>query len=343
MEQPQTTAPTKPAADAGKGAAFRFLRRSLSSSDASALITVASALIILVIFFSLSSPHFFKLNNFLNIGLYAAIVGTIACSMTFINVSGSIDISVGSQIAVVGMVVAIFARMPGSNIALTIVAGLVTGALCGAFNGFFITVFKLNAFITTIASMQILRGIAYLLSDGQTLVISDPAFKFMGRGYLFGIPVTLIVMVICYLIFHFISKYTVFGRTIYMIGGNPQASFLSGIKVQRVKASLYIINGVMAGLAGIMLAAQTGAGLPMAATETNMTALSAVILGGAGLTGGRGTILGTFIGVLVLASLNNGMVMLNVQSFWQQVIIGTVLLISVSIDAIKGGSLKRKI
>jgi ribose transport system permease protein len=112
--------------------------------------------------------------------------------------------------------------------------------------------------------------------------------------------------------------------------------------VQRVKASLYIINGVMAGLAGIMLAAQTGAGLPMAATETNMNALSAVILVGAGLTGGRGTILGTFIGVLVLASLNNCMVMLNVQSFWQQVIIGTVLLISFSIDAIKGGSLKRK-
>jgi ribose/xylose/arabinose/galactoside ABC-type transport system permease subunit len=150
-------------------------------------------------------------------------------------------------------------------------------------------------------------------------------------------------MAACYLLFHFISKYTVFGRTIYMIGGNPQASFLSGIKVMRVKFMLYVINGMMAGLAGIMLAARTGAGLPMAATETNMTALSAVILGGAGLTGGRGTVLGTFIGVFVLATLNNGMVMMNVQSFWQQVIIGLVLLISVSIDAIKGGSLKRKI
>lgn len=324
-------------------AIIRFIKRRMSSADTSAIMTVASALIILVIFFSISSPHFFNINNFLNIGLYAAIVGTIACSMTFINVSGAIDISVGSQIAVVGMVVAIFARMPNSNIFVTILAGVITGALCGALNGFFITVFKLNAFITTIASMQILRGVAYLISDGQTLVISNPAFKFIGRGYLFGIPVTLIVMIVCYLIFHFISKYTVFGRTIYMIGGNPQASFLSGIKVMRVKATLYIINGMMAGLAGVMLAAQTGAGLPMAAMETNMTALSAVILGGAGLTGGRGTVLGTFIGVFVLCTLNNGMVMLNVQSFWQQVIIGSVLLLSVSIDAVKGGSLKRKI
>lgn len=265
-------------ADGVQAAGFQSFRKKLTSGDASALLTVSTALLVLVLFFSINSQYFFSIKNFLNIGLYAAIVGTIACSMTFINVSGSIDISVGSQIAVVGMVVAMFARMENSNMFITILAGLLTGALCGAFNGFFITVFKLNAFITTIASMQMLRGIAYLFSDGQTLVISDPAFKFIGRGYALGIPVTLIIMAACYLLFHFISKYTVFGRTIYMIGGNPQASFLSGIKVMRVKFMLYVINGMMAGLAGIMLAAQTGAGLPMAATETNMTALSAVIL-----------------------------------------------------------------
>ncbi len=319
------------------------MKKRLSSGDASSILTVSTALVVLIIFFGLNSPYFFRMSNFLNIGLYAAIVGTVACSMTFINVSGSIDISVGSQIAVVGMVVAVLARMENSNIIVTLLGGILAGALVGSFNGFFITVLKLNAFITTIASMQMLRGIAYLISDGQTLVISDPAFKFIGRGYVAGIPFTLIVMVVCYLLFHFISKYTVFGRTIYMIGGNPQASFLSGIKVNRIKFLLYVINGTMAGVASIMLAAQTGSGLPMAAMNTNMQALSAVILGGAGLTGGRGTILGTFIGVLVLCTLNNGMTMLNVQTFWQDVIIGAVLLISVSIDAIKGGSLKRKI
>ncbi len=322
---------------------FGNLKKKLSTGDASSIITVSTALIALVIFFGLKSPYFFRVSNFLNIGLYAAIMGTVACSMTFINVSGQIDISVGSQIAVVGMVVAVLARMENSSILLTILGGIAAGAVCGAFNGFFITVLKLNAFITTIASMQMLRGIAYLISDGQTLVISDLTFKFIGRGYVAGIPFTLIVMVICYILFHFISKYTVFGRTIYMIGGNAQASFLSGIKVNRIKFLLYVINGTMAGVASIMLAAQTGSGLPMAAMNTNMQALSAVILGGAGLTGGRGTILGTFIGVLVLCTLNNGMTMLNVQTFWQDVIVGAVLLISVSIDAIKGGSLKRKI
>ena len=322
---------------------FGNLKKKLSTGDASSIITVSTALIALVIFFGLKSPYFFRVSNFLNIGLYAAIMGTVACSMTFINVSGQIDISVGSQIAVVGMVVAVLARMENSSILLTILGGVAAGAVCGSFNGFFITVLKLNAFITTIASMQMLRGIAYLISDGQTLVISDLTFKFIGRGYVAGIPFTLIVMVICYILFHFISKYTVFGRTIYMIGGNAQASFLSGIKVNRIKFLLYVINGTMAGVASIMLAAQTGSGLPMAAMNTNMQALSAVILGGAGLTGGRGTILGTFIGVLVLCTLNNGMTMLNVQTFWQDVIVGAVLLISVSIDAIKGGSLKRKI
>lgn len=319
-------------------------KRMMLSQDASALITVSGALLVLIIFFSIRSPYFLSINNFLNIGLYAAIMGTIACGMTFINVSGSIDISVGSQVALTGMVVAIVSQHT-SNIFWMILAGLATGALCGVFNGFFITTFKLNAFITTIASMQIIRGVAYLVTDGNTLVISNNTFKFIGRGYIFGgaFPFTLSVMIVCYLIFHFISKYTVFGRTIYMVGGNPQASFLSGIKVNRVKFLLYVINGLTAAMAGIMTAAQTGAGLPMAAQNINMQALSAVILGGAGLTGGRGTILGTFVGVFVLCTLNNGMTMLNVQTFWQDVIIGGVLLLSVSIDAIKGGCLKRKI
>jgi len=319
------------------------LRRALTTGDASSLITVSTALVVLLTFFSLASPYFFKPTVFLNIGMYAAIVGTLACSMTFINVSGNIDISGGSQIAVVGMIAAVLIRSGDVPWWVGMIGGILTGSLCGVLNGFFITVFKLNAFITTIASMQMLRGIAYLISNGQTLVISDQHFKFIGRGYLGPIPFTLVVLIVFYIIFYFVSRYTVFGRTIYMIGGNPQASFLSGIKVQRTKFILYVINGTMAGFAGVMLASQSGAGLPMAAPNANMQALSAVILGGAGLSGGRGTIGGTFIGVMVLCTLNTGMTMLSISSFWQDVIVGLVLLISVSIDAIKSGGLKRKI
>lgn len=315
----------------------------LSNGEGSSLITVSAALLVLIAIFSFSTPYFFTINNLLNIGLYAAIMGTIACSMTFINVSGNFDISGGTMIAVVAMVAAVMLKA-GQAVVPTILVCLVVGVLCGYFNGFIVTVFKLEPFIATLASMQMLRGFAYLVSDGQSIVISDQTFKLIGRGYVFGtIPITFIIMVVCYLIYFYISKFTVFGRTIYMIGGNPKASFLSGIKVSRTVRILYAMNGLMAGISGIMLAAQNGAGLPMACANTNMEALSAVILGGAGLAGGRGTILGTFLGVFVLCVLNNGMTMLNVQSFWQQVIIGAVLLLSISLDAVKGGNLKRKV
>ena len=308
------------------------------------MITVCGALFLLVVFFTIMSPHFLTTRNLLNIGLYAAIMGTVACSMTFINVSGCIDISVGSQIAAIGMITGKLLIDYKLGIGPVIVLSLLAGVFFGCFNGFFITVFKLNPFITTIATMQILRGTCYLINDGSSYVLANPVFQFIGRGRLFGqIPISLVIMLTVYLIFFIISKYTVFGRTIYMVGGNPQASFLAGIKVMRVKAILYMLHGAMAGIGALLLSAQTGAALPQAALEINMQALSAVILGGAGLAGGRGTILGTLIGVLVLCTLNNGMVMLNIQSFWQQVVIGSVLILSVSIDAVKSGSLKRKI
>ena len=320
------------------------IKRYTSSDNASSMITVLGALILLLVFFSLSSPHFLSARNLLNIGLYAAIMGTVACSMTFINVSGCIDLSVGSQIAVIGMIAGKMMVDYHLPIGAVIPIALFAGLLFGAFNGFFITVFKLNPFITTLGSMQIMRGICYLINDGSSYVLADPLFQFIGRHRLFGsIPVSLLIMLGCYLIFSIIGRFTVFGRTIYMVGGNPQASFLAGIKVNRVKAVLYMIHGLMAGIAALLLSAQTGAALPQAAGEINMQALSAVILGGAGLAGGRGTIVGTLFGVLVLCTLNNGMVMLNIPSFWQQVVIGSVLIISVSIDAIKGGSLKKKI
>ena len=297
--------------------------------DASSLLTVAGALLILIVFFAIGTPYFLSGKNFLNIGLYAAIVGCISCSVTFINISGMIDLSVGSQIAVVGMVAAIVSRM-GTPWYLVCLAALAAGVLCGFINGFFITVFKLNAFITTIATMQTLRGFAFLLSDGQSLPISDGAFKFIGRGYLLGIPVSLLIMVASYLIFHVISKYTVFGRNVYLIGGNAQASYLAGIKVNRMRMNLYLLNGFMAGVAGILLAAQTGSGMPNAAATYNMTALSAVILGGVALTGGKGTIFGTFLGCMVLSVLQNGMTMMSVGTYWQDIIIGFVLIFTVS-------------
>ena len=310
--------------------------------DMSSLLTVICALLVEIILFSLLNKNFVKLSNFMSIGLYAAIVGCISCSVTFVNISGMIDISVGSQIAVVGMVAALVSSS-GQNWAVTVLAALGAGVLCGAINGFFITVLKLNAFITSIATMQTFRGLAFLLSDGMSITISDAAYKFIGRGYVLGVPMSLWIMALSYIIFHLISKYTVFGRNVYLIGGNPQASFLSGIKVNGIRFKIYLLNGLMAGISGVLLSAQTGAGIPAAAANYNMTALSAVILGGAALTGGKGTIFGTFLGSMVLAVLQNGMTMNSIGSYWQDIVIGLVLILSISIDATKGGSLKRKL
>lgn len=310
--------------------------------DMSSLLTVICALLVEIILFSLLNKNFVKLSNFMSIGLYAAIVGCISCSVTFVNISGMIDISVGSQIAVVGMVAALVSSS-GQSWAVTVLAALGAGVLCGVINGFFITVLKLNAFITSIATMQTFRGLAFLLSDGMSITISDAAYKFIGRGYVLGVPMSLWIMALSYIIFHLISKYTVFGRNVYLIGGNPQASFLSGIKVNGMRFKIYLLNGLMAGISGVLLSAQTGAGIPAAAANYNMTALSAVILGGAALTGGKGTIFGTFLGSMVLAVLQNGMTMNSIGSYWQDIVIGLVLILSISIDAIKGGSLKRKL
>lgn len=310
--------------------------------DMSSLLTVICALLVEIILFSLLNKNFVKLSNFMSIGLYAAIVGCISCSVTFVNISGMIDISVGSQIAVVGMVASLVSSS-GQNWVVTVLAALGAGVLCGAINGFFITVLKLNAFITSIATMQTFRGLAFLLSDGMSITISDAAYKFIGRGYVLGVPMSLWIMALSYIIFHLISKYTVFGRNVYLIGGNPQASFLSGIKVNGMRFKIYLLNGLMAGISGVLLSAQTGAGIPAAAANYNMTALSAVILGGAALTGGKGTIFGTFLGSMVLAVLQNGMTMNSIGSYWQDIVIGLVLILSISIDAIKGGSLKRKL
>ena len=319
-------------------------KRTLSDlmGDSSSLLTVIGAPLVEIVVFAILSPNFLTVINFKNIGLYAAIVGCVSCSVTLVNISGMIDISVGSQIAVVGMVAALVSGAGGNWVGTT-AASLAVGVTLGAINGFFITVLKLNAFITTIATMQSFRGLAFLLSDGMSLTISDSAFKFIGRGYILGIPMSLIIMLVCYLVFHFISKYTVLGRNVYMIGGNPQASFLAGINVNSLRFKLYLINGLLCGVSGVLLASQTGAGIPNAAANYNMTALSAVILGGAALTGGKGTILGTFLGSMVLAVLQNGMNMMSVGAYWQDIIIGAVLILSISIDAVKGGSLKRKL
>lgn len=311
----------------------------LSNMKVTTELALLGSYIAMVIVFSLLSPYFLSVKNFLNIGLYASIMAVTATGMTMALLSGGLDLSVGSVMSLVGMIVATSITKNGSPV-LPITLGLLVGLACGLINGLLITKVKINPLITTLATMQIYRGCAFIYTNGVSVQINNPNYKWIGRGYILGIPVPLVITLVMFLIFWFVLKYTVFGRKIYSIGGNSQASYLSGINVNKVRLAVYVIVSFTAAISGIILSSQAGAGLPQGGTGMEMQVISAVILGGASLSGGKGNILGTFLGVLILSTLSNGMVLLNVPSFWQMVTTGVVLVLAVASDVLRGGGYK---
>jgi len=302
--------------------------------------TLLVALFLIGTVFTILSPFFLSIKNFLNIGIYSAIIGVTATTTTLALIQGCIDISVGSIMALTGMVCAILLKS-GMPMAFAIIIAFSLGIACGAFNGLMVSKAKINPMITTLSTMTIFRGIAYLSNNGISIVINNNSFKWIGRGYIGPIPFIIILMLSAYFIMWYISKYTAFGRKIYATGSNTRASYLSGINVTRMIWIVYMLNGMMAGTSGILMAAQSGAGLPIAGEGYEMTIISACILGGTSLSGGKGSIWGTFIGVIMLTTISNGLTMLAVPTFWQHIIKGVILLISVLIDSIRSGALKK--
>ncbi|WP_343841214.1 ABC transporter permease [Faecalicatena contorta] len=292
-------------------------------------------LVIMLIVFSILSPYFFSLSNFMKVGLYTAQMGVMAGGMTLVLLSGGIDVSVGSVMALVGIIAGLIMQS-GGNTFLAVAAGILAGGVCGLANGMIITKGHVNAFITTLGTMTIIRGLAQIFSGGKTILIQNTTYNAIGRKYIFGIlPLPVLIMIVVFILFWFILKYTKFGRQVYSIGGNEKSAYLSGIKVIPTYLWIYIIMGFCAGISGIMLSAQSGAGIPSAAAEINMETISAVILGGTSLSGGKGKLIGTVMGVLILAILSNGLNLLSVPSFYQEVIRGVVLIMAVIFDMMK--------
>ena len=292
------------------------------------------AFVLILLFFGVTTKHFFAVKNFLNILLYAANVGIMCCTMTLILVSGNIDLSIGSVIAFGGIVLGSTLQR-GVPVGLAILATLAACTLTGVYNAIMITRIHVNAFITTLAGMQMFRGFAYLITGGKAINIGDAVIKQIGRGYLGPIPNAVIIMVLLVVLFAFISIYTTFGRRIYVIGGNQQVAYLSGINVTNTMTGLFILNGLMCGITTLVYCSQLGAAMPQNATGFEFDVITAVVLGGTSMAGGKGTIVGSIIGALLIGTLNNGMVMMNVQSYWQDVIGGIVLVIAVIFDIIK--------
>ncbi|MBO2945332.1 ribose ABC transporter permease RbsC [Paenibacillus sp. F411] len=290
-------------------------------------------LIILIVIVSVMNPSFLEPLNILNLLRQVSINALIAFGMTFVILTGGIDLSVGSILALSSALVANL-MVAGVDPIFAIIIGCAAGGIMGAVNGLLITKGKMAPFIATLATMTIFRGLTLVYTEGNPITgLGDSLpFQLFGRGYLLGIPVPAITMILTFAVLWIILHKTSFGRKTYAIGGNEKASIVSGIKVSRVKIMIYSLAGMLSALAGAILTSRLNSAQPTAGTSYELDAIAAVVLGGTSLTGGRGRIVGTLIGVLIIGTLNNGLNLLGVNSFYQMVVKGVVIAIAVLLD-----------
>ncbi|TDE09952.1 ribose ABC transporter permease [Jiangella asiatica] len=289
------------------------------------------ALAALVVSLSIASPYFLTTNNVLNIGVAVALVGVVAAGSTLVMIAGGLDVSVGSTVALAG-VSAASVLSSTSSVALAIAAGVVVGGLAGLFNGLIITKLNINPLIATLGTLSVYRGLTFIVSDGVAIGVTEAPFLDIGSGRLAGIPNPLVILLVVFAVLAVVLHATDIGRNVYAIGGNAEAARLAGIRVDRYRTGLYTLNGLLAGLAGVVLTARLGSAQPLAGAGLELDAIAAVVLGGVALAGGIGTIGGTVLGVLVLGVLNNGLTILAIDSFYQYVARGGVLLVAVALD-----------
>ncbi len=290
-------------------------------------------LILLIIVVSILNPSFLDLSNLLNLLRQISINGLIAFGMTFIILTGGIDLSVGSILALSSAFIALMITS-GVDPIIALIIGVLIGFVLGAVNGLLVTKGNMAPFIATLATMTIFRGLTLVITDGNPITnLGDSyLFQLFGKGYFIGIPVPAVTMIIVFVILLIILQKTTFGRHTYAIGGNEVAAKILGIKVNKIKFLIYGISGLMSALAGGILTSRLNSAQPTAGTSYELDAIAAVVLGGTSLTGGKGRIVGTLIGVLIIGVLNNGLNLLGVSSFYQQVVKGVVILIAVLID-----------
>ena len=269
----------------------------------------------------------------MNVLRQVSINALIAFGMTFVILTGGIDLSVGSILALTGAVTAGLLAS-GMDPILAMLIGLILGAVLGAINGIIISKGNVAPFIATLATMTIYRGLTLVYTEGRPIsgLGDSVSFQMIGKGYFLGIPVPVVTMAVAFGVLYFILKKTTFGRRVYAVGGNEEASRLSGIKVGRIKIYVYALTGALAALASLIFTSRLNSAQPTAGNMFELDAIAAVVLGGTSLTGGRGWIVGTLIGALIIGVLNNGLNLIGVSSFFQQVVKGAVILLAVLID-----------
>ncbi|WP_290429008.1 ABC transporter permease subunit [Paenibacillus andongensis] len=291
-------------------------------------------LVLIVVILSVVNGDFLTVGNIFNVLRQISINALIAFGMTFVILTGGIDLSVGSILALSSAFTAGL-MASGMNTWLAVGIGLVGGLVMGAINGLLITKGKVAPFIATLATMTVFRGLTLVYTQGRPITGFKEDFALLGKGYFLQIPMPIIWMVIAFAVLYIILKHTTFGRRVYALGSNEEATWLSGINTSKVKILVYSISGLLAAISGIILTSRLNSAQPTAGGAFELDAIAAVVLGGTSLSGGRGWIVGTLIGAMIIGVLDNGLNLLNVSSFYQQVVKGIVILIAVLLDRSK--------
>lgn len=288
-------------------------------------------LIILCIVISIVTPRFLTMTNIMNVFTQVSVNAIIAVGMCFVILTGGIDLSVGSTLAISGAVAATLAKN-NVNVILALLVALAIGGVIGLFNGFLVAKGKIQAFIVTLATMTIFRGVTYVYTDGTPISGLGLNFMTIGNKKLAGIPMPVILIIIVVLIAWYVLSETRYGRYVYAVGGNEDSARLSGINTDKIKSWVYVVCGITAALSGVIVTSRIGSASPNAGTGFELDAIAAVVLGGTSLSGGEGTVIGTIIGAMIIGVLNNGLNLMNVSPFYQLIVKGFVILLAVILD-----------
>lgn len=288
-------------------------------------------LIVICIFASILSDSFLSIANLFNVIKQITVAGIVGCGMTFVILTGGIDLSVGSIVGLSGAIAAGIMASTG-NAVLAVLAALGIGILCGAANGFFVAQCDIPPFIATLGMMTLLRGCVLVYTKGAPISIKVDSYKFIGKGLVAGIPFPVIVLLVLYLIANYLLTQTSFGRNVYAFGGNREAARLSGIRVKYTEWMVYIFNGLMSGIAAVVLTARLGSAQSTSGEGIEMDAIAAVILGGTSLSGGSGFVLPTVVGAMIMGIIDNILTLMNVNPHATNIVKGAVVLIAVLVD-----------
>jgi ribose transport system permease protein len=305
----------------------------MSSASSQKLAVNVCLLVALCAYMTFAADSFLEWQNFKNVMFAISVTGIVAAAMTLVMISGGLDLSVGGVVAISGVVAALLAK-GGAAIGLAFAAGIGVGALVGAVNALLIVSLNLNSVIATLGTLYVCRGVANLLTEGLPVNEVPPSWSELGTGLTFGIPTPALILAAVIAGLAIVQRYTLLGKHAIAVGSNFEAARLAGIRVDRVRIALYVMSGTLAGVGGIIVSSQLASGQPTAGTGLEFDAIVAAILGGTSLAGGEGSVVGALLGTLILGVLDNGLNLLGVQSFWQTVLQGVLLVGAVGVDAL---------